>query len=106
MSIERVLIVCKQLKQQGKVPTTALVKTKLNERLPLAIIMSGVSKFNAMLEEDINAIDVERQNQKLDEESHESPSCKCYAKIAKLEEKITQLSKEVKALQSSVLDSN
>lgn len=96
MSQETILKICKSIYESGKKPTTALVKAKLKEPLPLAIIMKTVNLFN-------QNPDIKLTPSELDKPAPESNStCCCEAKIFSLEIELKNLKSIIEALQTEV----
>lgn len=92
MSISSVIKICQNLTEEGKTPTTALVKMRLKHPLPLAQVLKGLQLYQANPNQNIDM--PERT-----EEPEKSSCCKCEEKIAALQQQLDAIKLELKALQ-------
>ena len=95
MSLHTVITVCQALTNEGKKPTTALVRSRLSSPLPLATVMKGIKSFNANPRVDIPA------PIKANEQSEEE-CCQCSKKVRELQAQVNKLSQSLTTLQAQV----
>ncbi|WP_037443280.1 hypothetical protein [Shewanella mangrovi] len=53
--VEQVVIIAAKLHQSGITPSTALVKAKFGGKIPLPVLIDGMSRFKAMSDDEIEA---------------------------------------------------
>jgi len=54
---KEILSVAKQLSEQGKKPTVALVKAKLSQRVPMPLLLQTLQRFQTLSVDDLNRIE-------------------------------------------------
>ncbi len=92
MSIQQVLKICHTLSEEGKKPTTALVKTRLQSNVGLAIVMKGIQLYT------------NDPNIKVEESPAQKPppkACCCTEQLQDLQSRIDALQTQIKALQAA-----
>lgn len=100
MSIQHVILTCQQIKQAGKKPTTALVKAKLGNSVPLAQVIRGIQAFaaNPSINTEVPTIPIAET-----EKNVQCQSQQCKKKIKTLAEHVALLENTITSLQAQVL---
>lgn len=98
MSIHTIIDICKTLTKEGKKPSTALVKNKLKNPLPLAMIMKGIQMYVADPKVEIEPMPIK--------EDEVCEACPCAHEwrvlFGQMQSQMHTLQNEVKALQVQV----
>lgn len=97
-----ILMIAKQLAEQGKKPTVALIKAKLSQRVAMPIIIQALQRFDAL-----NA--KERKDlQKIQETETETqaPQSDIPQQIALLQQEVASLKQQVAQLTTLVEELN
>lgn len=103
MDTQHVINACSALVKAGKTPSIALVKTKLPHKVPLAIIVKGITQYQA--------------NPNLATQTSEKPEatlapsseaqavtvpCSCAHQVLQLEQQVAMLTRELTNLRTQV----
>lgn len=96
--LDQVLCAAKQLSDEGKNPTLALIKTKLGISVAMPILIQGLQQYKSMSDADKASIKTTAQINAAAKESLQQQSTDEHHRVAKLEQELVQLKSELKTV--------
>jgi len=91
-SLEQVLAAAKSIATSGKVPSLALIKTKLGNTVPMPILIQGLQQYKSMSQDLIDRLPEIQVTQEKAKPKNE------YSEIAKLKQELMQLKVDFKEM--------
>ncbi|WP_076408132.1 hypothetical protein [Shewanella sp. UCD-KL12] len=101
--LEQVLAAAKSIASKGKVPTLALIKTKLGNTLPMPILIQGLQQFKSMDSDAIKQLS-ELEPQPVAKTGKESEIDELRLELAQLKTCYQQMSKRLAKLEALNLE--
>lgn len=96
--LDQVLCAAKQLSDEGKNPTLALIKTKLGISVAMPTLIQGLQQYKSMSDADKASIKTTAQVNAAAQEELQQQSADEQHRVAKLEQELVLLKKELKAV--------
>ncbi|ACJ30232.1 Conserved hypothetical protein [Shewanella piezotolerans WP3] len=96
--LDQVLCAAKQLSDEGKNPTLALIKTKLGISVAMPTLIQGLQQYKSMSDADKASIKTTAQVNAAAQEELQQQSANDQQRVAKLEQELVLLKKELKAV--------
>lgn len=96
--LDQVLCAAKQLSDEGKNPTLALIKTKLGISVAMPILIQGLQQYKSMSDADKASIKTTAQINAAAQENLQQQSTGDKHRVEKLEQELVLLKTELKAV--------
>lgn len=104
MDVTAVLHICKQIKENGKTPSMALIKARSTQAIPIPLIISALKRFKEMSEQEINSLS--HSSNKQQREQTDQAKLSNTQRIEKLEAELATIKQQLKAMKSLLSASN
>lgn len=103
MQTDEVIKACIALTNAGKKPTIALVKTKLTNKYPLALIVKGINQFQTSLGNDqVDQIKLDKTDPIIESKTNDDNKCACSTRIEYLEKEMLRMAADIINLREQV----